>query len=107
MRLLFQISVLLALQRETSTGKYYNNEVTLTIVYCFTDSCLPEDHDKIRLTGPRSIKNEGAIQLCLQTTDNEYLWFYIATQDSWTNNLTAANLACRELGMSYIGKLHW
>ncbi|XP_064397907.1 deleted in malignant brain tumors 1 protein-like isoform X2 [Halichondria panicea] len=85
MRLLFQIGVLLlTLQRGTST-----------------DSCLREDWGKIRLTGPRSIKNEGAVQLCLRTNRNEYLWFYIATQDGWTNNRTATNLACRELGMSY------
>ncbi|XP_064397361.1 soluble scavenger receptor cysteine-rich domain-containing protein SSC5D-like [Halichondria panicea] len=86
MRLLFQISVLLlTLQRGTST-----------------DSCLPEDHRKIRLTGPRSIKNEGAVQLCV-LTENGYLWFYIQTQDGWTNDFTAANLACRELGLNYTG----
>ncbi len=105
MRLLFQIGVLLlTLQRGTSTGRYYNNKVTVKF-YCFLDSCLREDWGKIRLTGPRSIKNEGAVQLCLRTNRNEYLWFYIATQDGWTNNRTATNLACRELGMSYTGKL--
>ncbi len=79
-------------------------------MYCFTDSCLPEDLDKIRLTGPRNIKNEGAVQLCVRGVNdqliNEYLWHYIQ-DDSWTNNLEAANLACRELGLSYTGKLYW
>ncbi|XP_064397919.1 neurotrypsin-like isoform X4 [Halichondria panicea] len=86
-KILFQISVLLlALQRGTST-----------------DSCLPEDLDKIRLTGPRNIKNEGAVQLCIRGDSilrDEYLWYYIQ-DNSWTNNLEAANLACRELGLSY------
>ncbi len=105
-RILFQISVLLlTLQRGTSTGRYYNNKVTVTIVYCFTDSCLPEDLDKIRLTGPRK-----AVQLCVRRDgrvddSDDYLWYYIQTQDSWINNLRAANLACRELGLSYTGKI--
>ncbi len=107
MRLLFQISVLLlTLQRGTSTGnyRYNNNKVTVTVLHWFTDSCLPEDQDKVRLTGPRSIKNEGAVQLCvLITYRNQYLWHYIATQNGWTDNLTAANLACKELGLNYTG----
>ncbi len=105
MRLLFQISVLLlTLQRGTSTGRYYKNRVTI-IVYAslFVDSCLPEDHRKIRLTGPRRIKNEGAVQLCVRTSETKYLWYYIQTQDSWRNNRKAAKIACRELGLSYIG----
>ncbi len=107
MRLLFKISVLLlTLRRGASTGRYTTtiNEVTVTVLHCFTDSCLPEDQGKIRLTGPRSIKNEGAVQLCvLIRYRNQYLWHYIATQNGWTNNLTAANLACKELGLNYTG----
>ncbi len=73
-------------------------------LYCFIDSCLLEDLYKIRLTGARNIKNEGAVQLCVRRVDDRgdeyYLWYYIqSTQDSWTDNLRAANLACRELGL--------
>ncbi len=114
MRLLFQISVLqisvllLTLQRGTSTGRYYNNKVTVTIVYCFIDSCLPKDFRKIRLTGQRIIRNEGAVQLCVRyggSGEYRYLWHYIKTQESWTDNLRAANLSCKELGLNYAGKL--
>ncbi len=106
-KILFKIGVLLlTLQRGSSTGRYYNN--TVTYIYCFTDSCQPEDLDKIRLTGPRNIKNEGAVQLCVRrdnaTSDKLYVWYYIQTQDSWINNLRAANLTCRQLGLSYTGK---
>ncbi len=109
MRLLFQISVLLlTLQRGTSTGRYYNNKVTVTIVYCFTDSCLPEDFGKIRLSGQRFIRNEGAVQLCVRygrSGEYKYLWYYIKTQEGWTDHLRAANLSCKELGLNYTGKL--
>ncbi len=75
------------------------------MLYCFTDSCLPEDLYKIRLTGPRNIKNEGAVQLCVRRHNGRYLWYYIQTQSSWTDNLRAANLACRELGLNYTSKI--
>ncbi len=83
--------------------------MTVTIVYCFTDdNCLPEDFQKIRLTGQRIIKNEGAVQLCVRYGDTEdeytYLWHYIKTQEGWTDNLRAANLCCKELGLNYAGK---
>ncbi|XP_064397913.1 uncharacterized protein LOC135344604 isoform X1 [Halichondria panicea] len=90
MRLLFQIGVLLlTLQRGTST-----------------DSCLPEDFRKIRLTGQRIIRNEGAVQLCVRygrSGEYTYLWHYIKTQEGWTDNLRAANLSCKELGLNYTG----
>ncbi|XP_064397908.1 neurotrypsin-like isoform X3 [Halichondria panicea] len=90
MRLLFQISVLLlTLQRGTST-----------------DSCLPEDFGKIRLSGQRFIRNEGAVQLCVRygrSGEYKYLWHYIKTQKGWTDHLRAANLSCKELGLNYTG----
>ena len=66
-----------------------------------TDSCLSSDHRRIRLSGPREIKNEGAVQLCVRYNGRDYLWTYIST-DGWTN--TAAAVACRELGFSSTGE---
>ncbi len=106
MRLLFQISVLLlTLHRGASTGIGTTRTKVVLGLFYFIDSCLPEDHRKIRLTGPRSINNEGAVQLCVLTSAREYLWYYIQTQYGWTSNLRAANLACRELGLNYTSKL--
>ena len=65
------------------------------------DSCLPSDHGRIRLSGPREIKNEGAIQLCVKYYGEDYLWTYITTS-GWTN--TAAAVACGELGFPSTGE---
>ncbi len=64
------------------------------------------------------IKNEGAVQLCVRSSNNPgynyeytypeneymYLWHYIKTQEGWVDNLRAANLSCKELGLNYAGK---
>ena len=73
----------------------------LLLKYMRADSCLPSDHRRIRLSGPREIKNEGAVQLCVRYNGRDYLWTYI-TISGWTN--AAAAVACRELGFTSTGE---
>ncbi len=63
------------------------------------------DIGNIRLVEPRHTLNDGTVQICnvFMYRNNQLLsWCYLNSTKSW--NVTAARVACRQLGLPHSGK---
>ncbi len=63
------------------------------------------DIGNIRLVETRHTLNDGAVQICNQfiySNVPRISWCYLNSTESW--NMTAARVACRQLGLPHSGK---
>ncbi len=78
----------------------------MTLPYMHADSCSGSiDIGNIRLVEPRHTINDGAVQICnqfVQYNTSQLSWCYLNSTESW--NMTAARVACRQLGLPHSGK---